>query len=104
MARLNHRVERLTDGEREQARRDLKRILNGMLKIDKLLMMASFEAEFRGEPVPEGYREVMAKFESLGGTEAARRLELLETDAVRARTAEWRRRMTAGESWRDIQL
>ena len=104
MALLNGRVERLFEGEREQARRDVQRILATMPKVDKLLMMAGFEAEFRGEPKPEGFAEAMDKFERLGGMEAQRRLELLETDADRAKAAERRRRMAAGEDWREINL
>lgn len=104
MARLNGRIARLFEGEREQAERDAQRILAGMLQVDKLLMMAGFEAIFRDEPAPEGFEEVMARFESLGGMEAMRRLELLETDAGRARNAEMRRRIAAGESWREINL
>jgi len=104
MARLTGRVERLFEGEREQARQDVQRILATMLKVDKLLMMTGFEAEFRGEPEPEGFAEVMARFGNLGGMEALRRLELLGTDADRAEAAERRQRMTAGEDWREIHL
>ena len=104
MTRLNGRIERLFEVEREQARHDVQRILAGMPKVDKLLMMTGFEAEFRSEPEPKGFAEVMARFESLGGMEAQRWLELLETDADRAKAAERRRRMAAGEDWREIHL
>ena len=104
MARLDRRIGRLFEGELEQARRDLNRVLRAMTKLDKQLMMDGFQAEFSGEPYPAGFDEVMAHFERLGGIAAQRRLELLETDADRAEAVERRRRMAAGENWREINL
>jgi len=97
MAGLDTRIGKLFEGERDQAERDVQRVLGKMPRSDKLLMMAGTVAEFRGEPEPEGVAEVMAKFESLGGMEALRRLDLLGTDADRAEGAERRRRIAAGE-------
>ena len=104
MGRLNERIAQLFERELELAQRDVQRSLAKMPKIDKLLMMAGFEAIFRDEPMPNGFEEVMARFEDLGGMEAQRRLELLETDAGRARAAELSRRMAAGEDWREIEV
>ena len=82
----------------------MQRVLRMMARADKQLMMAGLVAEFRGEPEPSGFAEVMARFESLGGIHAQQRLELLETNAGRARNAERARRIAAGEDWREIDL
>ena len=98
------RIERLFADEPEKAKQSWKRIFNAIPKVDWLIIMAGLEAEFRGEPYPEGFDQVMDRFEKLDGGEALRRLELFDTDTDRARAAELRRRMTAGESWREINL
>jgi len=104
MAKLDTRIRKLFDGEREQAERNAQRVLRMMSRAEKELMMDGLVAEFRGEPEPEGVAEVMNKFESLGGMEAVRRLDLLETDAGLARNAERKRQIAAGRDWRKINL
>jgi len=102
MARLATRIGRLFEGELAQAKQDVNRVLRMMPRSDKELMMAGFEAEFRDEPEPEGFAEAMARFEKLKGLEAMRRFELFETETDRAQAAEFRRRIVAGENWKQI--
>jgi len=101
-SRLDTRIRGLFESELAEAKQDVFRVLRMMPLADKELMMAGFEAEFRGEPEPEGVAEVMDRFEDLGGLEAHRRVELLETDADRAQAAEFRSRVVAGENWKQI--
>ena len=107
MSSLKVRVRKLGELyelERVRALEDVQRILAAMPKPDKLVMMAGLEAEARGEPYPEDFDEVMARFKKRGGWEAQRRLSLFESEKESENRKELSRRMSAGESWREIRL
>jgi len=102
MARLGTRIRELFEHERAQAKDDISRVLRMLTRAEKELMMDGFQAEFRGEPEPEGFEEAMARFERLRGFEAMRRFELFETETDRAQAAEFRSLIVAGENWKQI--
>jgi len=107
VARLSTRIEqieRVFEGEAQAAKWRVKQVVSMLSRAEKELLMDGFQAEFRGEPEPEGFAEAMARFESFGGMDAIRRLEPLETDADRAQIEERSRRMAAGEDWRKIKI
>jgi len=105
MARLKPRIEQLErvfEGEARAAKWRVSQVLMMMSRAEKVLMLDGFSAEFRGEPYPEGFDQVMEKFEGFGGAEALQRLKLFENEEDRARAAEFRNRVVAGKNRRTI--